>query len=82
MKDYCKEVCNFDPDTATCVGCGRTSEEVTEWWTASDRRKKEIAKAARQRTREAREKSWINDVPVLDGEWDWVLDAIDGPLKK
>ena len=77
MKDYCKKVCNFDLHTLTCVGCGRTSEEVTEWWSATEERKKEIAKTARKRSKDKK----VKDVDILDGEWDWVLDAIDGPLK-
>ena len=75
MKDYCKKVCNFDLNTLMCIGCGRTSQEVTEWWTATDERKKEIAKEARRRSKENRA---IKEMPVLDGEWDWILDAIDG----
>jgi predicted Fe-S protein YdhL (DUF1289 family) len=78
---YCKNVCNFDLQHYICTACGRTSAEVAEWFTASDERKKEIAKDARKRAKETREEeALIDSVPVPDGEWDWVLDAIDGKL--
>lgn len=78
---YCKNVCNFDLHHYICTACGRTSAEVTEWFTASDDRKKEITKEARKRARKTRkEEEKINRVPVLDGEWDLILDAIDGKI--
>ena len=51
-KGYCENVCNFDLNDYTCVGCGRTQQEVTEWFIATDERKKEIAKAARERSKQ------------------------------
>lgn len=33
----------------TCQGCGRTADEITEWFTATNDRKKEIAKTVRLR---------------------------------
>lgn len=32
-----------------CVGCGRTTQEIAEWSTASKQRKREINKMARLR---------------------------------
>lgn len=45
----CTSVCSYDINTMTCVGCGRTSEEITEWFYATDDRKREIAKMAKER---------------------------------
>lgn len=79
---YCKNVCNFDLQNYICTACGRTQTEVTEWFTATGERKKEIAKIARKRAKEVREEeALINSIPVPDGEWDYVLDAIDGKMK-
>lgn len=75
--DYCKNVCDFDLSDYTCTACGRTQEEVTEWFIATEDRKKEIAKTARKRNKDKK----LKDIEVLDGEWDWVLDAIDGKIK-
>jgi predicted Fe-S protein YdhL (DUF1289 family) len=51
----CKNICKVDQDTNTfCVGCGRTLDEITEWFTAGQERKIEIAKAARKRSKEHR----------------------------
>jgi len=32
-----------------CVGCGRTQEEIKEWFTATDERKKEIKESCGKR---------------------------------
>jgi predicted Fe-S protein YdhL (DUF1289 family) len=33
----------------TCIGCGRTTEEIREWFTATDDRKKEIKESSGKR---------------------------------
>ena len=48
----CRKVCEYEVDRQVCKGCGRTAEEITEWFYATQERKKEIAKAARTRTKE------------------------------
>lgn len=64
MKSICRKVCEYDEDSQrtyrsdeekTCRGCGRTASEITEWFYASKERKIEIAKAARQRTKDRKE---------------------------
>ena len=47
--DYCKGVCDFEVGTNVCVGCGRTAEEVHEWFEATIERKKEIVKKIKER---------------------------------
>jgi len=32
-----------------CRGCGRTAEEITEWYHATEERRKEIVQAAKER---------------------------------
>ena len=32
-----------------CRGCGRTTEEITEWYHATEERRKEIIQAAKER---------------------------------
>jgi predicted Fe-S protein YdhL (DUF1289 family) len=36
----CIKICTLID--SICIGCGRSSEEIREWFTASDTRKKEI----------------------------------------
>ncbi len=48
----CVSVCVLD-DADVCVGCYRTAEEVTDWFLASNREKREILQRARQRMEEA-----------------------------
>ena len=51
----CTKVCEYEDDQRICRGCGRTAEEITEWFYAERERKIEIAKAARARTKAKRE---------------------------
>lgn len=63
-ESYCKGICEYEDDEAeikVCRGCGRTAEEITEWFYASKERKIEIAKSARQRSRDKREKEKSNE---------------------
>lgn len=55
MTSICKKICKVDNSNTFCVGCGRTLEEITEWFTANQDRKKEIAALARERTRKLKE---------------------------
>lgn len=54
-KSYCRGICEYEDyntEPKVCKGCGRTSDEITEWFYASEERKREIAKSVRQRTKE------------------------------
>jgi predicted Fe-S protein YdhL (DUF1289 family) len=51
----CNKICMVDDSNAFCVGCGRTLEEITEWFTADKERKVEIAAGARQRIKSLKE---------------------------
>lgn len=51
----CKNICKVDDSNTFCVGCGRTLEEITEWFYADQERKKEIAASARKRTKALKE---------------------------
>lgn len=46
----CIKVCEYYSESnQICKGCGRTANEIGEWLTASQARKKEIIKAAKAR---------------------------------
>ena len=54
-KSYCEGICEYENTTTEpkiCRGCGRTAEEITEWFYATEERKREIAKSARKRSKE------------------------------
>jgi len=36
----CVSICKVE--NKVCIGCGRTTQEIAEWFKASDRRKREI----------------------------------------
>jgi len=45
----CVKICKVENDT--CIGCGRTTHEIAEWFKASDERKREIIEGLRSRMR-------------------------------
>lgn len=47
----CKKICKVDKTNTFCVGCGRTLQEITEWYTADSDRKKEISISAKERVK-------------------------------
>lgn len=42
IESPCNRVCTLDKRTGWCLGCWRTIEEIMEWGTASEERKREI----------------------------------------
>ena len=48
IKSPCVEVCALD-DKDMCIGCYRTANEIIEWFSASDERKREILVTVRER---------------------------------
>lgn len=49
----CISICQLDWQRSFCIGCHRSREEIGEWLSASDDRKKEIIDNARRRARAA-----------------------------
>jgi predicted Fe-S protein YdhL (DUF1289 family) len=62
----CTKVCKYEDDQRICCGCGRTAEEITEWFYATKERKVEIAKAARQRSKATKEANRQRKIISLD----------------
>jgi len=62
----CRKVCEYEDDQRICRGCGRTAEEITEWFYATKERKVEIAKAARKRSKDAKEANKQRKMISLD----------------
>ncbi len=48
VKSPCIEVCSLNHEDV-CIGCYRTANEIIEWVSASDERKREILAAIGQR---------------------------------
>ena len=48
VKSPCIEVCSLN-DSDVCVGCYRTANEIIEWFSANDQRKREILAAVSDR---------------------------------
>jgi predicted Fe-S protein YdhL (DUF1289 family) len=62
----CRKVCEYEDDQRICRGCGRTAEEITEWFYATKERKVEIAKAARKRSKATKEANRQRQMISLD----------------
>jgi hypothetical protein len=62
----CRKVCEYEDDQRICRGCGRTAEEITEWFYATKERKIEIAKAARKRSKATKEANKQGQMISLD----------------
>ena len=48
VKSPCIEVCSLNNDDV-CIGCYRTANEIIEWFSAPDERKREILMSVNQR---------------------------------
>jgi len=62
----CRKVCEYEDDQRICRGCGRTAEEITEWFYATKERKIEIARTARQRSKSSKEANRQRKMISLD----------------
>ena len=48
VKSPCIEVCSLN-NSDVCIGCYRTANEIIEWFSANDQRKREILAAVSER---------------------------------
>jgi uncharacterized protein len=53
----CINVCVIDPLSALCVGCGRTTAEITSWTTMSEAERIAIMAGLARRLAEARSRA-------------------------
>lgn len=49
MKTICQKICKLDKKNTFCIGCGRTTDEIREWYIADNKRKEEIIESSRER---------------------------------
>jgi predicted Fe-S protein YdhL (DUF1289 family) len=45
----CNDVCTTNPESGLCVGCGRTTNEIANWFSYSDSQKKKLLKDLKTR---------------------------------
>jgi len=50
----CISICKIDKATHVCTGCHRKMDEISEWRTASEKRKQQILQLAKARKTRAR----------------------------
>jgi predicted Fe-S protein YdhL (DUF1289 family) len=42
MDTPCIKICTYDPDSGLCLGCGRTLEEIGDWFVMSDAERRRV----------------------------------------
>ncbi len=47
----CIRVCTLDPEAGLCIGCGRTSEEITRWYRLTEEQRLSIMAVLEERLR-------------------------------
>ena len=45
----CVDICQMDSESGFCVGCGRTIEEIANWSSYTNEKKKDILKQLKSR---------------------------------
>jgi hypothetical protein len=45
LESPCVNICLLDADTGTCVGCGRTLQEIADWASMSDQERRAVMRA-------------------------------------
>jgi len=42
MDTPCIKICIYDPDSGLCLGCGRTLEEIGDWFVMTDTERRRV----------------------------------------
>jgi uncharacterized protein len=42
MDTPCIKICTYDPDRGLCLGCGRTLEEIGDWFSMTDAERRRV----------------------------------------
>ena len=50
IKSPCTGICTLTENGKFCIGCGRSTEEITDWGYLSDQKKKKIIKKIQDRS--------------------------------
>jgi hypothetical protein len=42
MESPCAKICTYDPGSGLCLGCGRTLEEIGDWFAMTDAQRRAV----------------------------------------
>ena len=42
METPCTKICTYDPGSGLCLGCGRTLEEIGDWFSMTDAERRAV----------------------------------------
>lgn len=51
MDSPCAKICTYDPDRGLCLGCGRTLEEIGDWFSMTDGERRAVMEKLPERLR-------------------------------
>jgi predicted Fe-S protein YdhL (DUF1289 family) len=49
MESPCVKICTYDPESGLCRGCGRTLEEIGDWYGMSDAERRAVMEQLSER---------------------------------
>ena len=55
----CIDICQMDSESGLCVGCGRTIEEIANWSSFTNEKKKNILKELKSRNNDDFQRSFV-----------------------
>ena len=55
----CIDICQMDPESGLCVGCGRANDEIANWSSYTDEQKKSILKELKSRNNIDTQQSFV-----------------------
>jgi len=51
MESPCAKICTYDPDSGLCRRCGRSLEEIADWYCMSDPERRAVMEKLPERLR-------------------------------
>ena len=45
MESPCVKICTYDPGSGLCLGCGRTLDEIGDWFSMTDGERRAVMEA-------------------------------------
>lgn len=57
----CIRVCTLDPESGLCLGCGRTTEEITRWYRLTEEERLAVMATLDERLRRLEEPATPGD---------------------
>ena len=82
MESPCVKICTYDPGSGLCLGCGRTLDEIGDWFSMTDAERRGMGEAGRKLVQQRF--TWDLAAERLAAVYGWLLggprpDSVDLP---